>query len=391
MKTRTLVMMVWTAGLLLGATLALASPPPAMPQGSQFQMSPPPSASIGPEVTLSGPSIGQSNVIYTFTASVTTSPTATQPFTFTWEAAEQASVVRTVFTSTDVMSYTWPMTGTYGITVTVLNDGRSAVAHHKIVINPPHHLYLPLTLYGYPPGPSITAFYADVQIADPGQTILLTWTSQRAVGGTLYRLLPTGQFGNYWTVEPNGSMFYTIPATWRNFEHFMLYVNDAQGLTAQAYLSIPLTCPDTWFFAPAPHECPAGPPLYSAGAQQPFEHGTMLWVGAEDRIYVLYADGGVGAWNAFTDEWDEGEPPDDPTLVPPPGLYQPVRGFGLVWREQQNVRERLGWATAPEQGYGTAVQRTARWKYNNIYIRALDGGTWRLGPEGGTWEYLPVP
>jgi len=342
------------------------------------------------EVTLAGPGIGQSDVPYTFTASVI-SLTAMLPLTFTWEAAGQATVVRTVAAITDTMSYTWPTTGTYGMTVTVAAAEESAQARHKIVINPAHHVYVPLALRGYPPGPHITAFYADVEIADPGQTILLTWTSYGATSGTLYWLLPTGQFGNFWSVPPSGSMLYTIPETWRNFEHFMLYVNDAEGRTDSAYLNIPLTCPDTWFFAPAPADCPASPPLYSAGAQQLFEHGVMLWVGEEDRIYVIYDDGGVGAWSAFTDAWDEGDPIDDPGIVPPPGFYQPVRGFGLVWREQWNVRERLGWATAPEQGYGTAVQRTSRWKYNDTYIRALDGGTWRLGPEGGSWEYLPVP
>jgi len=342
------------------------------------------------EVTLTGPGIGQSDVPYTFTATVTPL-TAMLPLTFTWEATGQETVIRTVSANTDTMSYTWPTTGTYSITVTVANPDGSAVARHKITINPENHVYLPLTLRAYPPGPHITAFHADVEIADPGQTILLTWQSYGATTGTLYWLLPTGQFGNFWTVEPNGSMPYAIPETWRNFEHFILYVSDAEGRTDQAYLYIPLTCPDTWFFEPAPADCPASPPLYSAGAQQVFEHGVMLWVGEEDRIYVIYDDGGVGAWSAFTDEWDEGDPIDDPSIIPPPGFYQPIRGFGLVWREQPNVRERLGWATAPEQGYATAVQRTSRWKYNDTYIRALDGGTWRLGPEGGSWEYLSVP
>jgi len=342
------------------------------------------------EVTLTGPYIGYNDVPYTFTASVAPL-TALLPLTFTWEAAGQTTVVRTIAANTDTMSYAWPTTGTYGITVTAAAVGESAQAWHKIVINPENRVYVPLALRGSPSGPRINAFHADVEIADPGQTILLTWTSQGAISGTLYWLLPTGQFGSYWSVAPNGSMPYAIPETWRNFEHFMLYVNDAEGRTDSAYLNIPLTCPDTWFFEPAPDDCPASPPLYSAGAQQLFEHGVMLWVGEEDRIYVIYDDGGVGAWSAFTDEWNEGDPIDDPSIVPPEGFYQPVRGFGLVWREQLNVRERLGWATALEQGYETAVQRTSRWKYNDTYIRALDGGTWRLGPEGGSWEYLPAP
>jgi len=394
MKTRTLLTVLWAAGLLLGATLALASPAPTYVADAEYWRAVTLSGALPAfsslEATLAGPRVGQSDVPYTFTAAVTPL-TAMLPLTFTWEAAGQATVARTVAAVTDTMSYTWPTTGTYGMTVTVAIVGESAQARHKIIINPENHVYLPLVVHGYPPGPHITAFYADVETADPGQTILLTWTSYGAMTGTLYWLLPTGQFGNFWTVDPNGSMPYAIPETWRNFEHFTLYVNDAEGRTDSAYLNIPLTCPDTWFFQPAPSDCPASPPLYSVGAQQLFEHGVMLWVGEEDRIYVIYDDGGVGAWSVFTDEWEEGDPIDDPSIVPPPGFYQPVRGFGLVWREQWNVRERLGWATAPEQSYETAVQCTSRWKYNDTYIRAFDGGTWRLGPEGGSWEYLLVP
>jgi len=93
--------------------------------------------------------------------------------------------------------------------------------------------------------------------------------------------------------------------------------------------------------------------------------------------------------SVFSDWWDEGQPVSDPELTPPSGLYQPVRGFGLVWREQFRVRERLGWAVDREQGYETVIQRTSHFRYNDIYIRALDGGVWRLGPNGGEWEHIP--
>ena len=111
----------------------------------------------------------------------------------------------------------------------------------------------------------------------------------------------------------------------------------------------------------------------------------MLWSAAEDRIYVLYAGGQDPEWDAFTDEWDPGEPENDPDLLPPSGYYQPVRGFGLVWREQPGVRDRLGWAIDQEAAYQTAVQRTSYAKYNETYIRALDGAVWRLEAERSGW------
>jgi hypothetical protein len=69
-------------------------------------------------------------------------------------------------------------------------------------------------------------------------------------------------------------------------------------------------------------------------------------------------------------------------------LYQPQRGFGLVWREEPTIRDRLGWALATESGGDTAVQRTSYYKYNHTYLKALDGNVWHLFPERSDWEKL---
>ncbi|MBN1922454.1 MAG: hypothetical protein JW892_14500 [Anaerolineae bacterium] len=341
-------------------------------------------------ITLRGPAVGESGEALPFSAEVLPL-TSTLPLTFTWQATHHEPVTQVRYQATTTLTLTWTLSGAQQLTVTAANGLGFVVATRGVLIDPVGHAYLPLVLRAYPPGPVIHFFRADVEIADPGDTILLEWASSGATGATLYHLLPTGQFGNFWTVEPSASMSYQIPETWRNFEHFFLRVDDDEGLWVQAYLNIPLTCPDTWFFEPAPNECPAAPPLYSSGAEQPFEHGLMLWVGEQDAIYILFEDGGTLRWRTVMDQWDEGDPVDDPSIIPPPGFFQPVRGFGLVWREEPGIRDSLGWATAPEQGYETAVQRTSRWKYNDIYIRALDGGVWRLLPEGSGWEYIPQP
>jgi hypothetical protein len=155
-----------------------------------------------------------------------------------------------------------------------------------------------------------------------------------------------------------------------------------------ATLSISLDCPDEWFFSQAPEICPAYQALSSNSAVQSFESGYMIWVEEEDHIYVLFDDQGSPGWNAYVDQWDQGEPDRDPILVPPDGLYQPVRGFGLVWREEPGVRNRLGWAVDEEQGYLTIVQRTSYPKYNETYILASDGGIWRLLPERSNWQKI---
>jgi hypothetical protein len=191
-------------------------------------------------------------------------------------------------------------------------------------------------------------------------------------------------------VDPTGSLQFTISPDRRNTDTFALFVYGEGGLVVQDTVQIALRCPDAWFFSPIPDICPAGPAIVSEGAEEHFERGTMVWVRAEDRIYVLFYDGQQPRWSAYSDEWDEGESTADPGLEPPPGLRQPVRGFGLVWREEPSVRERLGWAVDEERGYETAVQRSSHARYPVLYIRALDGGVWRLGPNGSAWELVPA-
>jgi len=237
-------------------------------------------------------------------------------------------------------------------------------------------------------GPEIVKFQANVIEADPGATVTLSWDVRNATTVVLYHMLPTGQFGTAWEVALSGTMDYTIPPSVRYAERFHLYVvDDAEREVAEG-LTVLVKCPDTWFFSGGVDECPASPPIRSSGAEQHFERGTMFWSQAEDRIYVLYSDGNHSKWQAYEDTWDEGDPVSDPGISTPAGRFQPVRGFGLVWREQSSVRDRLGWATDQETAYEIRVQWTARYKYNMVYIADVNGGVWELGPEGSAWRYL---
>ncbi|WP_420644232.1 hypothetical protein [Candidatus Leptofilum sp.] len=246
-------------------------------------------------------------------------------------------------------------------------------------------LYLPLVVKPVQPS-QILSFTANVPIANPGDTITLSWDTSNATAVTLYHLFG-GVLSTFWSVEPTGSMTYTISSSSRNSESFMLYAGNDDFPYASASLTVPLTCPFAWFFTPEPTICAQDAVLHSASAEQQFEHGMMIWIGEEDRIYVLFDDTDyTDGWNAYEDAWQEGDPVDDPSIVPPPGFYQPQRGFGLVWRGQPLVRERLGWALAPEVGGDTAVQRTSYFKYNHIYLKALDNNIWHLLPERSDWE-----
>jgi hypothetical protein len=136
-----------------------------------------------------------------------------------------------------------------------------------------------------------------------------------------------------------------------------------------------------------------------AVAEQVFEHGRMFWVEPTQQIWVLVIDGtGRGVWTVYEDTFEEGQPESDPSIVAPPDLLQPMRGFGKLWRENPEVREELGWAVTPEFGYvsnyeyhpggevvnGEYVAGPGYHVLFSLYDEAFRfneaDGTWRLGP-----------
>jgi len=237
-------------------------------------------------------------------------------------------------------------------------------------------------------GLAIEEFAVSPPIADPGEDVLVSWRTTGAITVTIYHLLSSGQLGMpFWEVAPQGNMTITIGARERNWTGYVLFAND-QTSTVQATISVQLRCPDTWFISSPPDICPADRPLLSLAAEQSFEHGAMIWVEAQRLIYVLFDDGASPAWKGYLDSWREGDGVDDPGLHPPSGLEQPIRGFGLVWRVEPGVRERLGWAVGPETAYSTKIQATSRYKYNDLYILAEDGRVYLLLTEGSGWSKI---
>lgn len=82
----------------------------------------------------------------------------------------------------------------------------------------------------------------------------------------------------------------------------------------------------------------------------------MFWLQPAGEFWVMFADPeveGHGRWAIYQDTFEEGvDPESDPSIVPPESdLYQPVRGFGKLWRENEEIRDALGWGVTPEFGY----------------------------------------
>jgi hypothetical protein len=108
--------------------------------------------------------------------------------------------------------------------------------------------------------------------------------------------------------------------------------------------------------------CPVSAAETIWAAWEPFERGYMFWRNDEDAIYaLLFANGadpdqgpvvtGGEAWR-----WDGGFP-DGRGLAPPPGAFEPLRGFGRVWFEfLGGATGQLGWASQPERGICVTLQ-----------------------------------
>lgn len=244
------------------------------------------------------------------------------------------------------------------------------------------------------PGQQILSFTASATTLNPGESFTLAW--QVASGEPyLCSVMATGQLGTCALVPLTGSQQVTTRPEDRNFVQWMLFLDGPTGEVAEsATVNVALTCPDTWFFSPPPdNQCPRAA-TRSGGAVQRFQNGMMIWVAGLDAIFVLYSDSVFSPkWEYLTDPWADGMAEEDPGIEPPAGFYEPVRGFGMVWRSPSSgyvVRDRLGWATEPERGFETAYQCDSAPKYNTCYLLGPDG-VLELEPERSAWHPYTGP
>ncbi|MEL6151662.1 MAG: hypothetical protein AAFR56_18685 [Chloroflexota bacterium] len=147
---------------------------------------------------------------------------------------------------------------------------------------------------------------------------------------------------------------------------------------------------------------PAGfPPVTEAEvqvAEQVFEGGRMFWVQPVNQIWVMIVDDeGTGSWLVFEDNFDESvDLEEDPDIDPPEGQYEPVRGFGKLWRENTDLRDALGWGVTPEFGYVSSYRYVPGGEVTDDgdYIPgpgyhvlfSLNSEAFRFNENDGTWR-----
>lgn len=149
-------------------------------------------------------------------------------------------------------------------------------------------------------------------------------------------------------------------------------------------------CPANWFFAqPVVSVCPLSNALVSAAAYQPFQQGVMIWIQSQDAIYSVYDGATLPRWEVFRDTYVEGAPEEDMSSSAPPFTWQPRRGFGEVWRNHPDVRQRLGWAISEkEEPYTAQVQIAAD---GTIFLAEPRGGIISLQAGGQSWGRYAAP
>ncbi len=243
-----------------------------------------------------------------------------------------------------------------------------------------------------PNAPRIEFFTTDSLSVAPGDAVNLYWSVRGARSAVIYRVDTSGNRGNLWNVPPDGRLAVNTSRRDRGEVRFLLSAGEGDLLTEQS-LSIPLQCPDQWFFQPAPDACPAAPSEATSLTEEAFERGRMIYVQSRNRVYVLFNDGRAPAWISFENRFDPATDPElEESFVPPPGFIQPVRVLGFVWRGSDVVRNRLGLGLAAEETFDGFIQTVKPTNDSeDLYISSGDGSVLLLLPGGDTWQIITAP
>jgi hypothetical protein len=246
---------------------------------------------------------------------------------------------------------------------------------------------------------SVHDFKLDKKEAAKGEVVTASWSyTGKAKRVTIATAAPDGVLLPYsWPATPvsTGELTFTVPVSLYTLSPLVVVLNiDGKFLNSVPLL---ITCDHPWFFTPRAERCPSVPVKPTAAAMQMFEGGRMFWLKDRDAIFVMYnygpGLGEEGRWETFIDNFDEGDPETDPAIAPPVGKLQPKRGFGLVWRTQPRVRERLGWALTGERAYTACVGGGfGGWKSYRSYVNDADNRILQLDSYymPATWNLYDV-
>lgn len=121
-------------------------------------------------------------------------------------------------------------------------------------------------------------------------------------------------------------------------------------------------------------------------AEQPFEHGFMVWSQLLDLYVVLVGDPQSGSmWIIRQSEvtWPMNMSGGSCEANPPSGLFQPVRGFGGIWCAKPDIRNAIGFGIQPERGVSNDLFQGFE---RGAILRAGDNSTFVLFGDDQTYR-----
>ena len=227
--------------------------------------------------------------------------------------------------------------------------------------------------------PQILRFTVEPSEVNIGDSVSLRWNTLNATQVIIQERGLPAVYGpmTYDEMHVSSSGYWTSKISNRGWSQsvFRLVASDSAGNSVWQEVTIKVQCAERFFFSQQPRiDCPTGPASTSAAADEVFEGGRLIWLEASRLIYELRAGGQLVI---YRDTWTDDQPASDPAITPPAGRYQPVRGFGKVWRTEPYLQNRLGWALAPEQGYQTQLQSSSVGCHTDseggFYVQTSDG------------------
>ena len=253
----------------------------------------------------------------------------------------------------------------------------------------------------------ITQFTSDRTFADAGDIITIAWQVENGIDveieiGTRYLFSPPPdwRYEKHVELENAGTIQYQIEERTCVTElPITIYVKDAPYVephTQTVEITLPARTAVITHVPDIP-DCPAKAGFITTIVEQPFEHGTMIWIEETGRIFALIENDSRAVWFANDSYNPQTDPISDDNLIPPNGLFQPQFGLGKVWREMPSLRDGLGWATAPEQSFTAPYQghfSGERLSSKSISVfGGLDGFLWRIDGGYGPfhWTKTDIP
>jgi len=245
------------------------------------------------------------------------------------------------------------------------------VAAPPVVLTPTHT-----------PAPASASFDVQPRQVREGDTVTISWNVPNQPQVDLMFSAPSMRSGwqkiNQTPLGSSGTFNFTIPNGARRLTFFAPNVSDASN---PSNITVTVDCRAAWAVdigQSAEQVCPLGgdgtngQPLPITATYQTFANGQMWYY--NQQIVVLYND---GTGQRFSDDWSGAALPDL-GLIAPTGQFLPANAFGHLWTREASVRDRLGFATAPEQQVASAIQSAALTSTSELWLIRMPDASHRL-------------